>query len=370
MGTHRFLYKAIRKTRDCFACGYLENFLREASYAHNSDICWGPPKVWEIETTTYCPDECIMCPKKYIFSRRREHMPLGLLRNIIEQIKPSYQVEQAGKTATIRLCHYAEPCLHPDFYETIAVCKQKGLYVVVSDTAALFTPEKIEDAIRAGLDELWMMLDGMDEETLAKIRGPAVSFQKSKNNIHALLNMKKAMGVSYPVIKVTMIRQPANAHQWKSFMDHWSSVEGANPFLAYFSNFAGDVTEINQLLADLQAINGQPDEDRNIRELNRFRCFCPWHSVSILTDGRVVPCCKDVNGVYILGDLNHESLTQIWNGQPIRELRREFISGHINNPLCVHCSEANNEIGLPCKYYPGFQIFNKFFPDRFMRRKK
>ena len=37
-----------------WSVGCWNNLLREASYAHNSVISYGPPKVWEIETTSYC----------------------------------------------------------------------------------------------------------------------------------------------------------------------------------------------------------------------------------------------------------------------------------------------------------------------------
>jgi radical SAM protein with 4Fe4S-binding SPASM domain len=267
------------------------------------------------------------------------------------------------------LFHYGEPCLYPHLYEAIKICKQRGLYVVISDTAALFTPAIAEVAIKAGLDEVWLVLDGMDEETSTKIRGKVASFERSLANIHTLLEIKKVNGLQHPSVWVIMIRQPENAHQWVYFQQYWEKVIGVTPYLAYFSNFGGNVPEINSLLKQLQSINGQPEEDERVRRLNRYRCFYPWQSVSILSDGRVVPCCRDMNGTYVLGDLRYKTLSEIWNDEPIQRLRAECISGRVTNPLCGPCTEANNEIGLPARFYPGFSIMNYFSPHRYLRFK-
>ncbi|MFH1868413.1 MAG: SPASM domain-containing protein [Candidatus Omnitrophota bacterium] len=363
----RLLHGGVKRITNYFKPGVKSNILREASYIFNSDICWGPVKVLEIETTSYCPAGCIMCPKKYNFKRQPGHMPIGLFKKIIKQLEPEDQIDNHGGRPIIRLVHYGEPCLYPNFYDSIKICKDQGLYTMVSSTASLFTRDRMREAIGSGLDQVWMMVDGMDEDTSTRIRGPAAPFNKSVENIHAFIDMKRALGVSHPIINVIMIRQPANAHQWKEFTNYWSTVKGVGPQLAYFSNFGGDVPEINNILRELQATDGQPQEDKRVSACNRYRCFYPWHSVSILNDGRVVPCCRDLNGSYILGDLNEKSLKQIWNDEPIRKLRNEFINRGTANLLCRTCNEANNEIGLPWQIYPGVMSIGKIFPHRYRR---
>ena len=50
-------------------------------------------------------------------------------------------------------------------------------------------------------------------------------------------------------------------------------------------------------------------------------CQFPWSSMSILCDGRVVPCCNDYDGELVLGDANEQTLKEIWNGEPYKMLR-------------------------------------------------
>jgi radical SAM protein with 4Fe4S-binding SPASM domain len=88
-----------------------------------------------------------------------------------------------------------------------------------------------------------------------------------------------------------------------------------------------------------------------------YRCYFPWHSVSILWDGSVVPCCRDYNGVEIIGDLNNQSLEEIWNGEKMKNLRKELVSGRITNKLCNPCQEANWELCELGRHYPLFSLF-------------
>jgi len=235
--------------------------------------------------------------------------------------------------------------------------------------ASLFTREKALEAIEAGLDEIWLMLDGMDEETSTAIRGKAASFEKSLKNIDFLVDFKKSKGIAHPKVCVFMICQPANAHQWNIFRDFFENTyPEVHSRFSYFSSFGGNIPEINTILKKLQEINGQPEEDERIQRLNSYRCYYPWHSVSILSNGQVVPCCRDMNGDYILGDLHHKPLKEIWNDEPLRNLRSEWIHGKIQNTLCAPCREANNEIGLPDQSFPFFHVIDKLFPHRFRNR--
>ena len=53
-------------------------------------------------------------------------------------------------------------------------------------------------------------------------------------------------------------------------------------------------------------------------------CFYPWTAMSVLWDGRVVTCCMDYNGVQVMGDLNSQTVLEIWNGPVLSWIRRKF----------------------------------------------
>jgi len=66
-------------------------------------------------------------------------------------------------------------------------------------------------------------------------------------------------------------------------------------------------------------------------------CSYPWRSVVVLWDGRVVPCCLDSDAALVLGDLNHQSLAEIWASEPVRALRQGLEANIPRGHLCDGC---------------------------------
>ncbi len=84
----------------------------------------------------------------------------------------------------------------------------------------------------------------------------------------------------------------------------------------------------------------------------KTRCPAPWSSLSILWDGRVVPCCFDVNADYVVGDISRNTLQEIWNGRPMRQLRLGFAGRKAPaGPPCSSCHIPHDAaiLGAPRK---------------------
>ena len=68
---------------------------------------------------------------------------------------------------------------------------------------------------------------------------------------------------------------------------------------------------------------------------------CPqiFKSMQINSDGRVIPCCIDFKTANLIGDLNKESVKNIWNGQELHTLRMKHLDGkrHEFSP-CKGCT--------------------------------
>ena len=55
-------------------------------------------------------------------------------------------------------------------------------------------------------------------------------------------------------------------------------------------------------------------------------------------DGTVAKCCNDPLTKITLGDLNHQTLREIWRGKAYQELRKEmYFNGRQNIPGCEFC---------------------------------
>jgi radical SAM protein with 4Fe4S-binding SPASM domain len=70
------------------------------------------------------------------------------------------------------------------------------------------------------------------------------------------------------------------------------------------------------------------------------REYCTYPSVRLmcLSNGRVVPCCVDWKAEMVVGDVNTQSLKEIWNGEKITALRSELRSGEFKSAICAACT--------------------------------
>ena len=69
-------------------------------------------------------------------------------------------------------------------------------------------------------------------------------------------------------------------------------------------------------------------------------CYGLRDQVGVLSDGRVVPCCLDADGVITLGNIFCESITDILASPRAVALKRSFENRRITEPLCQKCDFA------------------------------
>lgn len=74
-------------------------------------------------------------------------------------------------------------------------------------------------------------------------------------------------------------------------------------------------------------------------------CYGLIHQIGILSNGVVVPCCIDVNGIINLGNIKTQSLKSILHSAYARELRQSFLTHKIKEPLCQHCDYRIKNFG-------------------------
>lgn len=66
---------------------------------------------------------------------------------------------------------------------------------------------------------------------------------------------------------------------------------------------------------------------------NQYFCILPWVHLHVSQNGRVSPCCN--NNRY-LGNVQEQSINDIWNEENFKKLRTEF-KNNIPDKRCSHC---------------------------------
>ena len=71
-----------------------------------------------------------------------------------------------------------------------------------------------------------------------------------------------------------------------------------------------------------------------MRLVTEDTCSCPWDWVLVTADGEIRPCCY---AKHEAGNLNEQSLEEIWNGRTMLEVRH-FIEQNQLHSMCRHAS--------------------------------
>lgn len=67
-------------------------------------------------------------------------------------------------------------------------------------------------------------------------------------------------------------------------------------------------------------------------------CFYPYKQMIVRPDGKCSLCCNDALGKYTLGDVNIQTLKEIWHGDEYKRIRKEMkLNNRRNLELCNQC---------------------------------
>jgi radical SAM protein with 4Fe4S-binding SPASM domain len=274
-----------------------------------------------IETTNNCNLKCAICPRR-VMKRAVNNMDHNLFKKIIAETKPY--------TRFIWLHGMGEPLMDPLLEQRIVHCKKNNIKAGISTNAALLTKKRSEALIKAGLDRIILCLDGVKKETYEKIRVNA-EFEKTVANIKNFLELKKTLKSDIYVM-LQIIYTDETKKEISKFKETWNDYP-INEIVIKKFNTWGDQTEGIKELSKPELYYPAS----NIKK--RPACYYLWHSFVILSDGRVVPCCRDYDAKIVLGDLNNQSLEEIWNSKILKKIREDQINGKFNNGLCNNCLE-------------------------------
>lgn len=257
-----------------------------------------------LETYNVCNLRCKMCTYSNM-TRKKVLMSMDLFKKIIDD-------SVANNVKEVSLNFICEPLLDPLLFERIKYAKSKGLTVTFNSNGCLLTEEKIDALLDTGLDSVWFSLDAITKETYEKIRIGG-DFEKAKNNIIKLIEKRNQKGIEKPSITVSFVTQKDNYQEISKFKSFWK--ECADNVHIGWINPMGK-----------EGVSNAELELKGSRYL--YPCRPIFHEMTVMSNGKVVLCCVDYDGSIVLGDLNEQTISEIWNSDKIKKIREVHISGH------------------------------------------
>lgn len=88
------------------------------------------------------------------------------------------------------------------------------------------------------------------------------------------------------------------------------------------------------------SLNEMTDRHRFLLTDSKYFCMYPWIHLHAWPTGQAFPCCmSEASGQ--VGDTRTQTLQEIWNGQPMRDLRTNMLKEQPSQ-ACVRCYEQEN----------------------------
>jgi len=326
---------------------------------------FGPRFDWiQVEVTSDCPAACRYCPRTaYRTLWQDRYLSLESFR----RIQPAF-----ARAQMVYLQGWGEPLLHPDFFTMAALAQAAGCRVGATTNGMLLNPERIASLVAAGLDVVALSLAGTDvhndairrgtrleqvleairaldrEKRRANSRKPALHvaymlLRSRINDLEVLPSLLQGLGLSQVVISTldfvagseleSEAIRPSTAGEYKDLEVYLQRVvrSGAQSGLPIHYHFS------------------HPRKNRSGCTENIRRGLC------VASDGAVTPCVFTnlliPGGRYlrqgeeipyerrVFGNINQESLTDIWRKKNYRRFRSSFNRGPLS-PDCEGCPKC------------------------------
>lgn len=257
-----------------------------------------------IEIINYCNLSCPFCVKT---TREKRKMTKDEFSHVLDEIKPY--------TDYIYLHVQGEPLMHPEIKDFLKIAKDKGFYVNLTTNATLLD-KNIDLLIESeAVRQINLSLQAL---TILPDK------EKYYDNIIKLINKNKNIYISLRL--------------WGDFNPTEIKKE-----LSYFEERLG--IELNlrktnrlkeRLYVSLEDKFTWPDLNDPFNSENG-RCEAV-HQMAILSNGEVVPCCLDKDGIMTMGNIFKAPFKDIISDLRYQNMINGFKKGIVCEELCKHCT--------------------------------
>ena len=296
-------------------------------------IQWGVPFSISIEPTTACNLRCPECPSGLrAFSRPTGNLRSDFFRKTIDDLH---------RDLSFLIFYFqGEPYINPDFLDMVQYASQRGIYTITSTNGHFLNEENARKTIESGLDRLIISVDGSTQEVYEQYRKSGkleVVLQGARN----VVKWKKELKSKTPHLIFQFLVVRPNEHQIPEIYKLAKEIGIDEVKLKTAQIY--DYAQGNPLIPNQDRYSRyrkQADGSYRIKNQLLNHCWKLWHACVITWDGVVVPCCFDKDAQYRMGNLQEQSLREVWQQQPYREFRQQLLKGRDKIDICTNCTEG------------------------------
>jgi len=267
------------------------------------------PKMLNIELTSLCNASCVWCIHNKGL-KRKSFMDFKLFKKIINECK-EYNI--GGICPSM----YGEPLIQKDYFKYLRYIRKNLPKTKISliTNSTLLTKEISKQLIDENLvDNVNFSIDGFTKKTFEKLK--KIDYKMVLKNINFFFKYKKLKSSKINT-GVSFVLCEDNVQEWFDFKKFWKK----------------KADYIHLSIDDGRFTNKHLVKFKNIAP-----CKPIFQDIAILSDGKVIVCCMDGVGKYPVGDLNNQSIKDVWNSKLFNNFREMHLHyKKRKHPLCKNC---------------------------------
>lgn len=280
-----------------------------------------------IDPSNLCNFKCEFCAAHSIDSNLidKKCMSIELFKKIINDL-----CEFKQKIKILRITGQGEPLINKYLPEMIRYAKKKDVadFIEIITNGSLFCEENIDEIIDSGVDRIRISVEGINKSSYEEVIGRKFDFDNFVKNIELLYKHKKSCEIYIKTVDVSVKTEADQNKFYNLFQDKCDKI-----FIEKITPLWAEFDELN--ISTDKGVHGEEAKDIKV---------CPYifYSFFVNTNGQVTCCCADWKRRYIIGDVNNESLLEIWNGNKLRSFWKDMLFGNKDKYLmCKKCTKPN-----------------------------
>lgn len=296
------------------------------------------PLILNIDPSSGCNFKCFFCPTgnpELLKSQNIKNLILkeDLFLKFVNSIK-----EFDKNIRRVNLYKFGEPFLNKNLEKFVQILNETRKVDEISTTtnASLMFKDRSKKIIEAGLTHINISVEHVSNSGYKKITKVYDNYQQVKENIFNFYELKNKINPNLKMklkIANTNLTGAEIKEFEKTFSDYCDYIN-----VEYLHNW-NDVTKQDQ------SFNQDFKSEFSIDGVSKNEyvkiCSEPFFYMGVHADGLVSCCVPDWSQSMIIGNLQENTLKEIWNSDKLNKIRLEQIKNRKLNSICKNCSYPN-----------------------------
>lgn len=286
------------------------------------------PLMIRVDPSNACNFRCQYCPTAHPdllkeVGRPKGVMPFPLFEKIMRDIGAL-----PSPLNKLYLYKDGEPLVNKQLPEMIAFAKGSGRVgeVWTTSNGALLSPALNQRLVDAGLDLIKISVQGLSAAAYLDIAGVKIDYDRFRDNIADLFSRRDKLHIHVKIVDTGL--SPDDRAKFIHDFEAISDSVHIDPLMGWSLSS----------IRDFRLGQRSPEGPDGLPLTRREVCAFPFYTLSINFDGTVSVCCVDWAHQTVVGDVNRESLLDIWRGPALAAIRLMHLEGRRHeNRACGDC---------------------------------